>query len=250
LGRHLALGSIEVSPGEAFTVALTCSDLMGVAGGDFEIGFDPAFIDLIDVGKTDASDDFLMIAKKWETGYSISMAAMGGISSGAGALLVFHGVSSASQIENVLAPLRFSGAKLYDEGSRAIPVSTQDGSVSIKLKQETIPTEPMEGDDEETEFSEPTPIGEPTSEEVAGTRPTPIGESVGTIETLPDQPVLPPIVVNPSVLETPTPTQTTAESKPAEEVVDAGLITDLTKDGIVDHEDLFEFLKYWKMHLP
>ncbi|MCB9767567.1 MAG: hypothetical protein H6752_05170 [Candidatus Omnitrophica bacterium] len=247
VGRSLALGAIEVSPGETFTVALTCSDLMGVAGGDFEIVFDSALIDLIDVDKTEASDDFLMIAKKSETGYSISMAAMGGISSGAGALLVFKGVSSASPSENVLAPLRFSGAKLYDEESRAIPISTQDGSVAIKLKEETTPTGSTgQGEDDSPD---PTPISEPTSEESAESDPTPVGAELDdSTESPSTDPLLPPIVGSTSPSNTPTPTQTLAELEPAEEIVDGTLITDLTKDGVVDHKDLFEFLKYWKMH--
>ncbi|MCG3197601.1 MAG: hypothetical protein GHCLOJNM_02089 [bacterium] len=247
VGRRLALGSAEVHPGEGFQVALSCSDLVNVAGCDFEIGFDPAWVDLRSVQRTGPSDSFLLISKKREGRYSISMAAVEGLPPGPDALLILEGSASSTQTEGTAAPLRFLEAKMYDEMSRAIPVVTQDGMVTILGDGEAASEDPAEENPDATDLSQATAATDPTRVSVEA-NPTQIGGDLiigePTLVPLPIWPVV--IGVSPSDSPTPSPTVTPTSQSPADQVIGALLQTDLTKDGVVDSRDLFEFLRYWR----
>jgi hypothetical protein len=248
MGRYLALSEVEVTPGDNFTVVLTCNDLVGVAGGDFQIVFDMNLIDLFEVKKAEASEDFLLIARKTESGYSISMAAMSGIPTGGGVLLFFSGISSSSPTELISAPLSFANAKLYDESSRAIPISTHDGSVTIKVQGGSEDTQTTSNDSQGTETTFPTAHSESPTEVSPSVPPTPVEmEPSDPVETSPQQPILPPSIGGISSHDIPVPTTT---SIPITQVADDAqgeiLVTDLTGDGVVDCKDVFEFVKYWK----
>ena len=252
-GRRLMLSSVEVAPGENFQVDLACDDLMGVAGCDAEIAFPASLIDLVTVHKTDLSDPFLLVKRKGDGDFAVSLAAVEGILGGEGVLLTFEGVASASPSENTASPLQFSRAKMYDEQSRQIPVQTQDGLVTIAVQAQDETSQPDGGESEEPQATLPlpTPLVQPTSSPDSDPEGEPTadsGQPVNPDEGLPSDPVIPPAVPEDpyggSVPASPVPTSTPIP--PAESAAEETLQTDLTGDGFVNYEDLFEFIRYWK----
>ena len=248
--RRLFLSSVNVAPGENFEIGLSCDDVAGVAGCDVGLEFDDGLIDLVTVHKTDVSDPFLLIKRKSETTLAVSLAAVEGLGGGGGVLLTFEGVASASTAETTRAPVAFSKAKMYDETSRPFPVVAEDGSVTISIPGEE--SDPDSGGNEDTPGTEPSPF--PTlmeeGEETLATPTPPSGESPpvegGTgdeEQPVATQPVVfldPIIPVGATMTATPAPMPAVAIPLSATEV-------DLSGDGVINYEDLFEFVNYWRL---
>ncbi|MCA9413485.1 MAG: hypothetical protein KC944_19885, partial [Candidatus Omnitrophica bacterium] len=107
------------TPGQSVQVPLILSNPSDFAGGDFVLSFDPTVLSILDVDRTDITDDFLVAHGDPGVGlFSISMAAAEGLNdsaSGAIALLTIQADVGAD--EGTLSPIILREARWYDESS-------------------------------------------------------------------------------------------------------------------------------------
>ena len=117
--RVIQISNGAVMPGQSIQIALNLSKLTDFAGGDFVLSYDPRWVTIQDVDRTDSTDDFLIAHGTPGPGlFTISMAAAEGLTdpdSGTIALLTIQ--SSVAALEESLIPITFHEARWYDESS-------------------------------------------------------------------------------------------------------------------------------------
>jgi hypothetical protein len=252
--RSLSIGSTYAEPGQPFSLDVICDDLSGVAGGDLAIAFSADLIDLVTVHKSAMTEEFLLIKKKTEGTYILSLAGFEGLAPGPGVLLTLEGIASTNSKTNQSVPVAFQKARLYDSESNAINLRTLNGAVYLNSNnsEPTAITTPL------STLAIETPLGtiatdlEPTIQD---------GDSNPADDGLEEQPTeSSPSATDPPVDDsdgivygvytlTPTVTLTQTSTHTASPTVTAGnakvLQTDLNGDSTVDSQDLFVFIRYW-----
>ena len=129
--RIISLPSISTEPGSTATVEISIDDATGIAGGDIELEYDPAVLELTAVRPANLITDFSVAAKTDLPGkVQIAMAARTGLAGGEGAMLeIDFQVKVSASGESALI---LSDVSLFDEMGMNIDTTVINGSVMVR----------------------------------------------------------------------------------------------------------------------
>jgi len=130
--RTLAIGSVDVLPGDLAVVELSISDVTGIASGDMVITYDASVITVDAVTATELLSDIILIVNTETPGeVRLSMAGASGLPEGSGALVeIAFTVSDDAEIGTETV-LDLDDTRIYDELGVEIPVVVEMGIVKI-----------------------------------------------------------------------------------------------------------------------
>jgi hypothetical protein len=140
--RNLSISSATGDPGSSANVQISIGDATGLTSGDITIKYDGNILTIGDVKGTNLISGISLIVNKNTPGIiKISMAGTKGMLSGSGALVDIGLTINANAKPGTQTPLEFSDTALYDDSSKAIPVSLVNGVVKVNQ-----PTGGLKGD--------------------------------------------------------------------------------------------------------
>ncbi len=131
--RIISIMNAAGLPGSQIKMELRLDELLGFAGGDFAVGFDPAVISILDVNKTPVTNDFLLYHGSPSPGrVTISMAAAEGLAdSGPGAIATFELLVNGNAASGAFTVVSLRTARWYDELSERHTLLGDNGLLSV-----------------------------------------------------------------------------------------------------------------------
>jgi len=140
--RILSVSSATGDPGSSANVQISISDATGLTSGDITMKYDSNVLSIGEVKGTDLISGISLIVNKNTPGIiKISMAGTKGLLSGSGALVDISLTINANAKSGTQISLELVDTALYDESSKAIPVSLVNGVVKVNQ-----PTGGIKGD--------------------------------------------------------------------------------------------------------
>jgi formylglycine-generating enzyme required for sulfatase activity/sugar lactone lactonase YvrE len=130
--RTLAVGSVDVLPGDSAVVELSISDVTGMASGDMVIKYDASVITVDGVNATDLISGIVLVVNVDVPGeVRLSMTGDIGMPSGSGPMVEIDLTIDTDAVAGTETTLSFDEAEIYDELGQVIPVTLEEGVVRI-----------------------------------------------------------------------------------------------------------------------
>jgi hypothetical protein len=131
VARNLTIADAKVTQDANIIASVLIDDLIGVAGGDVILKYDPKILSVVEAKATDLLAGVSVIFNTATAGkITIAMASPKGLASSKGAIIsvTFKGIAVG------VSDFAFESAAAFDEAGKDIPVKTANGKITVEKK--------------------------------------------------------------------------------------------------------------------